>query len=56
MNIVKIAWVDYLVTYLIFILMLSCGKAVSPMFYLPAILLGYYSHYIHHKHSTLVDE
>jgi len=42
MNVFKEQWFDFLVTYVVFVLSLSFSKAVSPLFYAPALLFAYF--------------
>ncbi len=42
MNIFRIAWLDYLVTYVVFIVLWSLSRAVDPLIYLPTLLFAYY--------------
>lgn len=42
MNIFKSAWIDYFITYILFVGFWSLARAFDPFFYLPTLLFAFY--------------
>lgn len=42
MNIFKSAWIDYCITYILFVGFWSLARSFDPLFYLPTLLFAFY--------------